>query len=86
VTRPCQRHNLGFQVIGGWRGPARLNLVPNANAPVAHFPMKKVLPGKHMIAHITLPYGRVLHDYLKEEHVGGLIGRFMMCPLSYSRQ
>lgn len=49
---------------GAWSGPARLHLVPHVNAPVADFPVVKVLHADHLIADLTLPYGRVLHDYL----------------------
>lgn len=52
------------KVKGAWAGPARLHLIPHVNAPVADLPVKKVLGGTHFIADITLPYGRVLHDYL----------------------
>jgi acetoacetate decarboxylase len=55
-----------IQVKGGWSGRARLHLVPHVNAPVADLPVRKVLGGLHFIADLTLPYGRVLHDYLKE--------------------
>jgi acetoacetate decarboxylase len=51
-------------VLGSWSGPARLHLVPHVNAPVADFPVRRVLGGHHMIADMTLPFGRVLHDYL----------------------
>ena len=54
-----------IQVKGGWSGPARLHLVPHINAPVADLPVRRVLGGLHFIADLTLPYGRVLHDYLK---------------------
>lgn len=54
-----------IQVKGGWSGNARLHLVPHVNAPVADLPVKKVLGALHFIADITLPYGRVLHDYKK---------------------
>ena len=50
-------------VQGAWSGPARLHLVPHANAPVA-LPVQKVSGGLHFIANLTLPYGRILHDYL----------------------
>lgn len=50
---------------GAWAGPARLHLVPHVNAPVADLPVRKVLGGLHAIADVTLPYGRVIHDYLK---------------------
>jgi acetoacetate decarboxylase len=54
-----------IQVQGAWSGPARLHLVPHVNAPVADLPVKRVLGGLHFIADLTLPYGRVLHDYLR---------------------
>lgn len=58
-------YNLSDVVFkGAWSGPARLHLIPHANAPVADLPVKKVLEGRHIIADLTLPYGRVLHDYL----------------------
>jgi acetoacetate decarboxylase len=52
-------------VKGSWTGPARLHLVPHVNAPVADLPVKKIVGGRHFIADLTLPWGRVLHDYLK---------------------
>ncbi|MDE1953543.1 MAG: acetoacetate decarboxylase [Betaproteobacteria bacterium] len=51
-------------VKGAWSGPARLHLVAHVNAPVADLPVRKALGGLHFIADLTLPYGRVLHDYL----------------------
>lgn len=54
-----------IDVKGAWSGPARLHLVPHVNAPVADLPVHNVIGGMHFIADLTLPYGRVLHDYLK---------------------
>ena len=54
-------------VKGSWTGPARLHLVPHVNAPVADLPVRRVLGGRHFIADLTLPYGRVLYDYLREQ-------------------
>ncbi len=54
-----------ISVKGAWSGPARLHLIPHVNAPVADLPVKKVQGGTHFVADLTLPYGRVLHDYLK---------------------
>ena len=51
-------------VLGAWSGPARLHLVPHVNAPVADLPVRKTVGGLHFIANLTLPYGRVLFDYL----------------------
>ncbi len=54
-------------VLGAWSGAARLHLIPHVNAPVADFPVRKVIGGSHFIADITLPYGRILHDYLAQD-------------------
>ncbi len=53
-------------VKGSWTGPARLHLVPHVNAPVADLPVREVVGGRHFVADLTLPYGRVIHDYLAE--------------------
>ena len=53
-----------IDVKGHWGGPARLHLVPHVNAPVADFPVRRMIGGRHFIADLTLPYGRVIHDYL----------------------
>jgi acetoacetate decarboxylase len=48
-------------------GPARLHLVPHANCRLADLPVRKILYGTHLCADLTLPYGKVLHDYLEEK-------------------
>jgi acetoacetate decarboxylase len=53
-----------IRVKGAWSGPARLHLIPHVNAPVADLPVRRVVGGTHFIADLTLPYGKVLHDYL----------------------
>jgi acetoacetate decarboxylase len=50
-------------IKGSWSGPARLHLVPHVNAPVADFPVRRIIGATHFIADLTLPYGRVLYDY-----------------------
>ena len=65
----CQlvAYNLTDIVVkGSWLGPGRLHLVPHVNAPVADFPVRKVVGAHHFVADLTLPYGRVLYDYNKE--------------------
>ena len=54
----------GIDVKFSFGGPARLHLVPHVNAPVADLPVVKMVGGRHFKADLTLPYGRVLHDYL----------------------
>ena len=53
-------------VKGSWVGPGRLHLVPHVNAPVADFPVRRVIGAHHYIADLSLPYGRVVFDYNKK--------------------
>lgn len=52
-------------VKGAWSGPAALNLIPHAMAPVADLPVKRIVSATHYLTDLTLPYGKVVHDYLK---------------------
>ena len=52
-------------VKGSWTGPARLHLIPHVNAPAADLPIRQIVGGRHFVADLTLPYGKVLLDYLK---------------------
>ena len=54
-------------VKGSWIGPGRLHLVPHVNAPVADFPVRRVVGAHHFLADLTLPYGRVVYDYNKQD-------------------
>jgi acetoacetate decarboxylase len=54
-----------ISIKGSWLGPGRLHLVPHVNAPVADLPVRRIIGAHHFIADLTLPYGRILHDYLK---------------------
>ena len=47
-----------------YSGPARLHLIPHINAPVADLPVHRVVEGRHFKADLTLPYGRIVHNYL----------------------
>lgn len=58
----------GIVVKGAWSATARLHLIPHANAPVADLPVRKVIGGSHFVTDITLPYGRVLYDYLDKKN------------------
>jgi acetoacetate decarboxylase len=53
-------------VKGSWNGNARLHLIPHVNAPLADLPVGQITGGRHIIADLTLPYGRVLYDYMKD--------------------
>ncbi|WP_159350916.1 acetoacetate decarboxylase [Roseomonas harenae] len=51
-------------VHGAWEGDARLHLIPHVNCRVADLPIRRIAGGRHQVVDFTLPYGRVLHDYL----------------------
>jgi len=53
-------------VHGTWSGPAALQLFEHALAPVAKLPVRKILSGTHLVADLTLGFGEVVYDYLKD--------------------
>ncbi len=53
-----------IHVHGAWEGDARLHLIPHVNCRVADLPIRRIVGGRHQVVDFTLPYGRVLHDYL----------------------
>ena len=53
-------------VHGAWEGEARLHLIPHVNCRVADFPVRKIVRARHQVVDFTLPFGRVLHDYLAD--------------------
>lgn len=54
-----------LKIKGAWTGPAALHLVPHALAPVYKLPVKRVISATHILTDLTLPYGKVVYDYLK---------------------
>lgn len=48
-----------------WTGPAALELRPHALARVSDLPVRKIISATHIISDLTLPYGKVVVDYLK---------------------
>jgi acetoacetate decarboxylase len=52
-------------VKGAWGGPADIALMPHAMAPVASLPVRKVISAVHIQTDLTLPYGKVVYDYMK---------------------
>lgn len=55
---------MDIEIKGSWVSPARLHLIPHVNAPVADLPIRRIVGGKHFVGDLTLPHGRILHDYL----------------------
>ena len=67
TLRICElvQYNLTDVVIkGAWSGPGALQLAAHALAPVAMLPVLEVLSATHILADLTLPYGKVVYDYL----------------------
>lgn len=54
------------KVKWAWKGPAALDIHPCALAPLHKFPVREVIGGVHYLTDLTLPYGEVVYDYLKE--------------------
>lgn len=52
-------------IKGAWSGPGALQLFSHAMAPVADLPVRKVISATHVMTDLTLPYGKVVFDYLK---------------------
>lgn len=53
-------------IKGAWTGLASLELHPHALAPIADFPVHSIVNVTHFVSDLTLPYGEVAHDYLKD--------------------
>ncbi|TAD88513.1 MAG: acetoacetate decarboxylase [Alphaproteobacteria bacterium] len=56
-----------IRIRGAWRSAGRLDLIPAVNAPLADLPVLAMGEALHLVTDLTLPYGRVLHDYLAEQ-------------------
>ena len=54
-------------VKGAWTGPGSLELHPHALAPIADLAIKKIVSAVHYVTDLTLPYGEVVEDYLRED-------------------
>jgi acetoacetate decarboxylase len=51
-------------VKGAWTGPGDLELFRHALAPLAQLPVREIVSVSHTICDVTLPCGKVVHDYL----------------------
>jgi acetoacetate decarboxylase len=52
-------------VHGAWLGSGRLDMHASVNCPLSDLPVLSMRQASHLVTDMTLPYGRVLHDYLK---------------------
>ena len=66
-TKVCQLIEYYLQdvtVKGAWTGPVAIELFAHAMAPVSDLPVRSVKSGSHILTDLTLPYGKVIYDYL----------------------
>lgn len=69
TTRICELveyYLTDITVKGAWQGPAQLELAHHAMAPVASLPVRRIVSAIHIQSDLTLPYGRVVHDYINQ--------------------
>jgi acetoacetate decarboxylase len=64
ICELVQYHLEDVRLKEAWTGPASLSLMSHALAPVAELPVLEVVSALHLIADLTLPFGKVVHDYL----------------------
>ena len=66
IRQLTSRRLADVQVTECWRGPATVELRPNAQAPLHRLPVIEMLDGFYWKASFTLVPGVILHDYLTE--------------------
>ena len=64
VCELVEYHLEDIGLKGAWTGPAQLTLFSHSLAPLAELPVLEIVSGLHIIADLTLPLGKVVHDYL----------------------
>lgn len=51
-------------IKGAWSGPGMLELAHHAIVSVAALPVRKIISAEHFLTDLTLPYGKVVYDYM----------------------
>ena len=59
-------HLENITIKGAWAGPAALQPLPHALAPVAEGPVLEIVSANHILANLTLGLGNFVHDYLQQ--------------------
>ena len=68
IRQLTARRMAELEVTECWTGPCTVELRPNAQAPVWRLPVLEPLDGFFWRASFTLVAGRILHDFLAEDH------------------
>jgi len=64
ICEIVEYHLTDIDLKGAWTGPAALQLCSHALAPLEELPVLEILSATHILADLTLPLGKVVHDYL----------------------
>ncbi|HFF3352837.1 TPA: acetoacetate decarboxylase [Legionella pneumophila] len=64
VNQLTKTYLTDITVKGAWTGPGSLELHSHALAPISNLYIKKIVSVSHFITDLTLPYGKVVADYL----------------------
>ena len=64
ICELVEYHLEDIDLKGAWTGPGQLTLFSHALAPLAELPVLEIVSATHILADLTLPLGKVVHDYL----------------------
>jgi acetoacetate decarboxylase len=64
ICEIVEYHLTDIDLKGAWTGPAALQLYSHALAPLEELPVLEIVSATHILADLTLPLGKVVHDYL----------------------
>jgi acetoacetate decarboxylase len=65
ICELVEYHLEDIDLKGAWTGPGQLTLFSHALAPLAELPVLEIVSATHILADLTLPLGKVVHDYLR---------------------
>jgi acetoacetate decarboxylase len=65
ICELVEYHLEDINLKGAWTGPGQLTLFSHALAPLAELPVLEIVSATHILADLTLPLGKVVHDYLR---------------------
>jgi len=62
--KKLEYHLEDIDLKGAWTGPGQLTLFSHALAPLTELPVLEIVYATHIIADLTLGFGKVVHDYV----------------------
>jgi acetoacetate decarboxylase len=64
ICEPVEYHLEDIDLKGAWTGPGQLTLFSHSLAPLTELPVLEIVYATHIIADLTLGFGKVVHDYV----------------------